>query len=193
MFTGIITDLGIFIKKTENKEFVFKIPVRMMGEITISSSIAIDGVCLTVKKRNAEAILVDVMPETLEKTTLGNLKPNTLVNLELPVTVNTFFAGHIVQGHIDGVSKLDRISKRENSHILKFSIPEGLSKYIAEKGSIAVNGISLTVISAGASFFTVGIVPYTWDNTMLHTLRTGNFVNIETDIMAKYLERISKK
>lgn len=192
MFTGIITHLGTFSKRVGN-EFIYMIPQELAKHITASSSIAIDGICLTVKKKEDKTIYVYVMAETLKKTILGNLKPNALVNLELPVTAKTFFSGHIVSGHIDGVSKLEAVSKRENNHILKFSLPNDLSIFIAKKGSIAVNGISLTVIEVGVNYFTVGIIPYTWDKTMLHTLRVGDFVNIEADILAKYLERLLKK
>lgn len=115
-----------------------------------------------------------------------------MVNLELPATPTTLLSGHIIQGHIDGVAKLVNITKQENSYILKFSLPTNLAKYLAKKGSIAVNGISLTVIEAGKEFFTVGIVPYTWDNTTLKNIETGDSVNIEVDILAKYIEKLLK-
>lgn len=192
MFTGIITHLGTFSKRIGN-EFVFIVPLEVARRITASFSIAIDGICLTVKRKKIRAIYVDVMPETLTRTTLESLKPHTSVNLELPVTTKTFFSGHILSGHIDGVAKLEAIIKKEDSHVLKFSMPNNLSIFIAKKGSIAVNGISLTVIEAGINYFTVGIIPYTWDKTMLHTLKLGDFVNVEVDILAKYLERLLLK
>lgn len=192
MFTGIITHLGIFSKSVGN-EFIFMIPQELTRHITTSSSIAIDGVCLTVKRKKNRTIYVDVMAETVKKTILGYIKPNTLVNLELPVTTKTFFSGHIVSGHIDGVSRLISIEKEENSFILKFSIFKPLAKYVVEKGSIAVNGTSLTVIEVGINYFTVGIIPYTWDKTMLHAIKLGDYVNIEVDILAKYLEKLSKR
>ena len=170
-----------------------EVPSDLAKQITTSLSIAIDGVCLTVKKKNNCAIYVDIIPETLKKTALGKLEPKALVNLELPVTTKTFFSGHLVQGHIDGVARLKSVIKEGNSYILKFLIPHTLSKYVVKKGSIAVNGISLTVIEAGKNYFTIGIIPYTWDNTMLHTLNLGDFVNIEVDILAKYLEKLYEK
>lgn len=188
MFTGIIMHMGRFIK--QNKEgFIFEVPPNLAKQITTGLSIAIDGVCLTVKKKINTTIYVDVMEETLKKTILGNLKSKSLVNLELPVTTETFFSGHIIQGHIDEVARLKGVLKKGNSYILRLSIPNNLSKYIVKKGSIAVNGISLTVIEAGKNYFTVGIVPYTWDKTMLHIIKTGDFVNIEVDILAKYVDR----
>lgn len=191
MFTGIINHLGRFAGQTKGK-FIFEIPSDLLNQLNIGSSIAIDGVCLTVRKKDDIKIYVDVMPETLKKTILGKLRPKSLVNLELPVTAKTLLAGHIVQGHIDGISQLKKITKKGNSRILKFSIPQTINKYVVEKGSIAVNGISLTVIEVGKDQFSVGIIPFTWNESMFNTIRTGDFVNIEVDILAKYLERLIK-
>ena len=114
------------------------------------------------------------------------------MNLELAMAANARFEGHIVQGHIDGVAALSNIKPRGNSRIMSFKVPRHLSKYIVEKGSIAVNGISLTVIDLKGGAFTVGIIPYTWENTMLQQLKVGDKVNIEVDILAKYLEKLTK-
>lgn len=192
MFTGIINYVGKFAGQ-KGGEYMFEIPSDLLKQLNKGSSIALDGVCLTVKKKEDEKIYVDLMPETLEKTILGKLKPKSLVNLELPVTAETFLAGHIIQGHIDGISQLKKITKKGNSRTLKFSIPQTINKYVVEKGSIAINGISLTVIEAGKDFFTTGIIPFTWNETMFNTLKIGDFVNIEVDILAKYLERLIKK
>ena len=189
MFTGIITHLGTFLKQT-HKGFMFVVPSDLAKRVTEGLSIAIDGVCLTVIKKEAATIYVELMPETLKKTTLGNLKSNAVVNLELPATIGTFFAGHIIQGHVDGVSQLKTVTERGNSRILEFSLPPNLSRYIVAKGSIAINGISLTLIEVGEDSFTVGVIPYTWNNTMLTHLKIGDFVNIEVDIFAKYLEKL---
>lgn len=189
MFTGIITNLGTFVKRDKDK-FMFLIPKNLSLKITKGASISIDGVCLTVAKKVRNHIYVDVTEETLAKTTLENLKTGLLVNLELPVTAQTLFSGHLVQGHIDAIAQLAGIKDGENSRVLKFSISPSLSKYIVAKGSIAVSGIALTVIEAGKDYFTAGIIPYTWDTTILHTLKLGDFVNIETDILAKYVERL---
>ena len=132
------------------------------------------------------------MPETLKRTSFSNLKRGDLVNLELAMAANARFEGHIVQGHIDGVAALSNIKPRWNSRIMSFKVPSHLSKYIVEKGSIALNGISLTVIDVKGGAFTVGIIPYTWENTMLQQLKTGDRVNVEVDIIAKYLERLVK-
>lgn len=193
MFTGIITNLGKFTKKT-GSILTFEAEPSFCRKLSIGTSVDVNGICLTVfKKPSLNTFSFEIMPETLNKTMLGHLITGDLVNLELPLTPTDFISGHIVQGHIDGTAKLQNSAKDENSQILKFLIPPDLSKYLVEKGSIAVNGISLTVIKAGKNYFTVGIIPYTWSNTMLHTIKNGDLVNIEADILAKYLERLSKK
>lgn len=193
MFTGIITNLGKLNKK-EGAVFTFFTDKAFCKKIKKGISVAVNGACLTVfKKPSKNSFSVEVMPETMNKTMLKHLKTDDLVNLELPATPQSFLSGHIVQGHIDGVAKLLSINKYENSYLLKFAIPNSLSKYTVEKGSIAINGISLTIIGANKNYFTVGIIPYTWNNTMLHKIKTGDFVNIEVDILAKYAEKLLKK
>jgi len=130
------------------------------------------------------------MPETIKKTILGSLQKNELVNLELPMTPESFFAGHIVQGHIDDTGVVADIAPEGNSRLMKITVLPEVGKYIVEKGSIALNGISLTVIKAGKTYFTVGIIPHTWTNTMLQKIKTGDMVNIETDILAKYIKKL---
>lgn len=189
MFTGIITNLGKLYKK-DGAVFTFATDPGFCKKLKNGTSIAINGVCLTVSgKLSSHTFSVEVMPETLQKTMLGSLKTDNLVNLELPLTPTDFISGHIVQGHVDGLAKLIEINEQNNSHILKFQINPKLSKYIVEKGSISVNGISLTVIETAKLFFTVGIIPYTWRNTILHTIKKNDFVNIEVDILAKYIEK----
>lgn len=192
MFTGIITYLG---KVSDKKDNVLTIAAdrSLLSKVKKGISILVNGICLTVINTNKRYFAVDFMPETKERTNIKYLQPADLVNLELPVTPNTFLSGHIVQGHIDGVAKLKEIAKKGNSYLLKFPVPKHLSRFIVGKGSIAINGISLTVIATRPSSFTVGIIPYTWDNTMLHTIKAGNFVNIEVDVLAKYVENLLKK
>lgn len=192
MFTGIITNLGKLNKK-EGAVFTFSADKSFFKKIKDGTSVSVNGVCLTVlKKPTISSFSVEIMPETQNKTSLFQLKTNDLVNLELPLTAQNLLSGHIVQGHIDGVAELINITVKDNSRLLKFTVAAYISKYIAEKGSIAVNGISLTVIKAKKEYFTVGIIPYTWNNTILHTIKTGDLVNIETDILAKYVERLIK-
>lgn len=191
MFTGIITHLGK-LRKVNKSTYIIASDPTFLAEFRKGDSIAVNGICLTIVDKYKETFSVDCIPETKAKTNVKYLKVGVLVNLELPTTASSFLSGHIVQGHIDGVGKLTSIKKEDNSHILEFSIPKDLSKYIVNKGSISVNGISLTVIEAGKDFFTVGIIPFTWTETMLHTIQLGDYVNIELDILAKYVGKLMK-
>ena len=192
MFTGIITHLGKISKKTDQL-LVIQTSRSFLSKVKKGTSVSVNGICLTAVEANNDYFSVDCMPETESRTNIKNLQVSDLVNLELPATPSSFLSGHIVQGHIDDVSKLLDIKIQGNSRILKLSISPAFSKYIVPKGSIAINGISLTVIEAIKDYFTVGIIPYTWDNTMLSIIRPGDFVNIEVDILAKYLERLARK
>ena len=190
MFTGIITHTGKFASK-KGELFSFRTEESICKKLVLGSSIAVDGVCLTVCKKPLRTLFsVVVMPETIKKTMLGRLQKGDLVNLELPMTPEGFFAGHIVQGHIDDTGVVADIALEGNSRLMKITVLPEVSKYIVEKGSIALNGISLTVITAGKTYFTVGIIPHTWNHTMLQKIRIGDMVNIETDILAKYIKKL---
>lgn len=192
MFTGIISHLGR-VKKTKSFGLEIEADRKLESHLKKGASVAINGVCLTVKANSKNNIFnVDIMPETFKKTALASLKAGDLVNLELPLTVGDEFAGHIVQGHVDGVGEVLEIKREGNSRVFKFEIPPELAKYIVPKGSIAINGISLTVIKAEGAGFKVGIIPHTWENTMIKNLKDGDKVNIEVDILAKYVEKIIK-
>lgn len=193
MFTGIINHLGKLKNKKESV-FTFSADKSFCKKLNKGDSIAVNGACLTVLVKPAKnSFAIEVIPETLNKTMLGYLKINNPVNLELPVTANTLLSGHIVSGHIDGVVKLLKIKPENNSQILKFSLPPALTKYIVEKGSITINGISLTVTTVTSKSFTVGIIPFTRKNTMLSSIKIGDLVNVEVDILAKYIENFLKK
>ncbi len=192
MFTGIITHLGEIKSKSQNSLNI-KTDKDLITRLSTGTSIAVNGICLTVIGKSESIFNVDFMPETENKTNIKYLRVGDLVNLELPATYSSLLSGHIVQGHIDTIGKLDSIKKQDNSYILKIHTSKDLLKYIVSKGSISINGISLTVIEAKKDFFTVGIIPYTWNKTMLHTINSGNFVNIEVDILAKYIERQLKQ
>ena len=126
----------------------------------------------------------------IKKTNIQYLQPGDIVNLELSVTSETLLAGHFVQGHVDGVSRILNVQEDGNSHILTLAIDQSLSKYVVNKGAIAVNGISLTVIETQNTQFTVGIIPHTWKHTMLHTVKVGDVINVEVDVLAKYVEKL---
>jgi riboflavin synthase len=191
MFTGIITHLGTVTEKTSTDLTIATNP-QLLKELTDGTSIAVDGICLTVVKRDKTSFKINFIPETEKKTTIQYLATGDKVNLELPATANSLLSGHIVQGHVDGVGKIISIVKKGNSYLLAISLAKTLNKYLVEKGSISVNGISLTVISVTHDEFTIGIIPHTWEHTMLHTAKVGDYVNLEVDILAKYIEKLSK-
>lgn len=192
MFTGIIMHLGKVAEATDTR-LVIQTDRDFLKKLSRGMSVAVDGICLTVVAYDKKSFVIDFMPETFKRTNIQYLQKNSLVNLELPANSETFLSGHVVQGHVDAVGKIKSIERKGNSRIFTFSIPENISKYIVEKGSITVNGISLTVIDITKNYFTVGIIPHTWDNTMLHAAKDGDSVNLEVDILAKYLEKLIGK
>lgn len=193
MFTGIITHLGK-VQKKDQAVFTFTADHSFVSQLEAGTSVSVNGVCLTVLKNPTKDMFsIEIMPETQQKTNMHTLQEADIVNLELPATVHTFLSGHIVQGHVDTTAKILKIQQDGNSYLFTFAISEMITKYIIEKGSITVNGISLTVITVEKDFFTVGIIPHTWKNTMLHEAKTGDLVNIEVDVLAKYVEKLLTK
>jgi riboflavin synthase len=192
MFTGIITHLGTIREKTATG-LVIDTPRGFLAGIKQGASIAVDGVCLTVTQRGRKSFRVAVIPETFRRTQLGFLPVGGRVNLERPLTAQAFLSGHVVQGHVDGLARLRSITRRGNSRVLAFALAPALARQIVTKGSIAVNGISLTVMAATRRGFTVGIIPHTWKHTTLQDLQAGDRVNIETDILAKYVAKLFRK
>lgn len=190
MFTGIISHMGI-IEKKEPGQLLFKASEDIVNRMTLGMSVAVNGACLTVTSLpSPEQFTINFMPETARKTTIQHAKDGDIVNLELPVTAETLFAGHIVQGHVDTVGKITALTEEGNSWIITIAVPQEIATYMVDKGSVAVNGISLTIIQAHVDSFTVGIIPHTWENTMLHTAKSGTHVNIEVDVLAKYVEKM---
>jgi riboflavin synthase len=192
MFTGIISELGR-VQAKEGELFTFRAPRAFVKKLENGTSVSINGTCLTVTKVDGTTFSVEIMPESQRRTMLGFLKKYDVVNLELPVTPETVLSGHIVQGHVDGIGEIAAIEDDGISKRITVSVPKELQKYIVEKGSIALNGISLTVISIEEDQCTVGIIPFTWSNTMLHTLHIGDAINIETDVFAKYVEKMIRE
>ncbi len=192
MFTGIINNLGRVTDLSKNR-IIVKTDKDFVKKLATGVSVSLNGICLTVVNLAQDSFKVDMMPETKQRTNLGEAKVGDLINLELPATPNTFLSGHIVQGHVDGVVGLENIKKVGNSYILKFFIPSTISKFLVEKGAITLSGISLTVIEAGKDFFTVGIIPFTYSHTNFSQIKVGDKVNIEVDILAKYLERLIRE
>ena len=188
MFTGIVHEIGNIL---ESDQSTLKVKsLKLLHGLEQGDSISVNGACLTVNHIDDDWFSVDTMPETIKRTNLSALTSGSVVNLEQALTLNTPLGGHIIQGHIDGVGKINSINKDEDAVIIEFVAPLSILRYIVEKGFIAVNGISLTVINVTESMFSVSVVKYTLDNTTLGVAKEGNPVNIEVDILAKYVEKL---
>ncbi|MER7839504.1 riboflavin synthase [Streptomyces sp. NPDC096040] len=192
MFTGIVEELGE-ITAVENlgdaSRFRLRGPVVTEGA-QHGDSIAVNGVCLTVVEHEGDEFTADVMQETLKRSSLGALDVGSRVNLERPTAVGSRLGGHIVQGHVDGTGQVLSRTPSEHWEIVKVSLPADLARYVVEKGSITVDGISLTVVEAGPDYFTVSLIPTTLDLTTLGLKQPGDPVNLEVDVVAKYVERL---
>lgn len=190
MFTGLIKDIGKIHSIKSNatgKEFIIETK-KLIKEIHIDDSVATNGVCLTATKIKGNLFHVQAVHVTLEKTSLGHLKIGSLVNLELALRASDRLGGHIVQGHVSDAGKMKKVTKKGNNYEVEISAPKALFKYIINEGSIALDGISLTVAKVLKTSFIVSIIPHTWENTNLKSKKIGELVNIEVDMMAKYLE-----
>lgn len=190
MFTGLIKDIGIIksiIANQTGKEFVIESP-KLYSEISIDDSVATNGCCLTATHIEGKTFKVQAVHVTLEKTNLGKLKLGDKVNLELALRPMDRLGGHFVQGHINGIGKIQSILQKGNNWEITINAPSDLFRYIISEGSIAIDGISLTVAKLTDHTFTVSIIPHTYENTVLHSKKIGDSVNIEVDMMAKYLE-----
>lgn len=196
MFTGIIQNLGP-LRQIEKASPHFKILIDTgFSDLTLGESIACNGVCLTVAEFNAQGnALFFVSPETLDKTNLGKLALGDSINLERALTLNTRLSGHLVQGHVDGLARLISVTENQDAFELKFEIARELSRYCVSKGSIALNGISLTINSLAdepaQSVLSLMIIPHTWNHTNLSRVKVGESVNLEVDLLAKYMERLT--
>lgn len=192
MFTGIVEDLGEvggLKRKSKDVEFTFKAGSINLKEVVLGDSISVNGTCLTVTSLGKKTFTVDASHETLSKTNLGKLKVGKRVNLERALKAGDKLGGHIVNGHVDGVGNVKSRAKKGESFEFIFSVPKKLSKYIVQKGSVAIDGVSLTVNAVKGNEFTVNIIPYTQDATTFGSLRKGSLVNIECDIIGKYVEK----
>jgi riboflavin synthase len=196
MFTGIVEELGavlslhrIAVGAEEAVRLTVSGPL-VTGDVAVGDSIAVSGVCLTVVESTAGAFSADVMRETLSRSTLASAGVGTAVNLERAVTLQTRLGGHLVQGHVDGTGAILRREHTPNWDVVEISLPSTLARYVVEKGSIAVDGVSLTVVSVDDSAFTVSLIPATLERTTLGTKAVADPVNLEVDVMAKYAERL---
>ena len=190
MFTGIIEEVGELLTiKQEGSNLRLKVKAAFISDIKIDQSIAHNGVCLTVEKLYEDAYEVVAIKETLEKTTLSFLESGDLINLERCMQMNARLDGHIVQGHVDATATVEKIKEESGSWVFDFKMDQPF-KLIVEKGSICINGVSLTAFRVSDCGFSVAIIPYTFEHTSFKQLRTNQFVNLEFDIVGKYIQRM---
>ena len=189
MFSGLIQDLGkISALRLRNGSAVMTVQTKLpVGRMAMGASVAVNGACLTVVKKLKSAFTVDVSPETLACTNLSTLRPGSLVNLEQPMRLNERLGGHLVTGHIDGVGTIAAMEKQGEFTVFSFRVVKELGRLLVAKGSVAVDGISLTVNQCRRENFSVAIIPFTLQHTNLQGRRVGDKVNIETDLIGKYV------
>ena len=187
MFTGIIEEIGKISSITKNRIQINAKTV--LEDIKLGDSIAVNGVCLTVTNIDANGFTADVSDETLSVSALGRLKSGDFVNLERAMKLNDRFGGHIVSGHVDGVGKIINLRQNGDFYDLQIELNENQSKYVIKKGSITINGISLTIADVNNDKIMIAVIPHTFENTTLKTLKIGDYVNIEVDMISKYVEK----
>ena len=191
MFTGLIRDIGkILGRKNTQSSSILKIETALIKGLNLGDSIAVNGVCLTASGLSDTWFSADVMPETWKATNLSGLKPGDRVNLEPALAVGDRFGGHLVSGHVDGVGWVRNIGKQANAVILDIAVPQQLTKLIALKGSVAVNGVSLTVQKITGAVMMISLIPHTSSETNLQYLKSGDSVNIEVDMMARQVAKL---
>jgi len=192
VFTGIVEELGS-VQSVSDLGDAARLSVRgpvVTSDARPGDSISVNGVCLTVVDLADDGFTADVMLETLSRSSLATLTPGSPVNLERAARADSRLGGHIMQGHVDGVATVTAISTTENWTTMSFALPDGLSRYVVEKGSIAVDGVSLTVVAVDEATFAVSLIPTTLAHTTLGSRTVGDRVNIEVDVIAKYVERL---
>ena len=189
MFTGIVEELGT-VGSIKSGVLIVDASL-VLEDLDVKDSICVNGACLTVTGLTGKGFQVDVVPETLRRTNLGELTSGSKVNLERSLQMGGRLGGHIVQGHVDGTGEISSIEEDGDAYLYSFTVSPELSRYIVQKGFICVDGISLTVVDCADDEFTVTLIPYTREHTVLGTKTEGNKVNLEADIMAKYIEKLS--
>jgi riboflavin synthase len=192
MFTGIVEELGT-VEAVEEQEDALRLSIRagtVLEGTGLGDSISVNGCCLTVAATADGVWTADVMQETLDKTSLRGVRAGDRVNLERAVTADKRLGGHIVQGHVDGVGEIRRRERSEHWEVVEVSLPDGLGRYLVDKGSVTVDGVSLTVVEAGDDSFTVSLIPETLARTTLGLRQPGDRVNLEADVLAKHVEKL---
>jgi len=190
MFTGLVEALGEITEvKPTPGGFRLRLSTSLAPELANGDSLAVNGVCLTVIAGDPYAVHLDVSPETVRVTTMGTLKRGSLVNLERPLRADSRLGGHFVQGHVDGIATVEDVRQDGDSYWLTIMFAPALAAFIVRKGSITVNGVSLTVAGVDDRRLDVQVIPYTWTHTNFHALKAGETVNLECDILGKYVAR----
>ena len=193
MFTGLIEATAQVAEvKPTTAGLRLRLTTPLAADLLSGESLAVNGVCLTVVSADADGVHADVSPETARVSSLGVLKRGALVNLERPLRADSRLGGHFVQGHVDATGTLEEVRQDGDAYWITVKYPPLLAPYIVRKGSITVNGISLTVAGVDDKHFDVQVIPYTWEHTNLHTAKTGDLVNIECDILGKYVVRVAE-
>ena len=192
MFTGLVREVGevVWLRRGgQTVQLLVKGP-RTASRARIGESVAVNGCCLTVTAQRDDQCMFDLLEESLQRTNLGQLKPGSPVNLERALRVEGRLGGHFVQGHVDCAAKVLSLEEKSSDLRIDIALPPDFARYVAYKGSVAINGVSLTVASVDDKSFSVWIIPHTLENTNLGDLETGDLVNLEFDILAKYVERL---
>jgi riboflavin synthase len=192
MFTGLVEELGK-VRAVARGAHSIRLSLggeKVLSDVKIGDSIAVDGACLTVVEFSSNNFTVDVMPETYDRTTLSSRKLGDSVNLERTLRVGDRLGGHMVSGHVDAVGTLVSVTPRDNANILRVQFPANLGPFVIPQGSVAVDGVSLTVVDCGNDWFEVSLIPHTWQVTVLSQKKAGDKVNVETDVLGKYIYRM---
>jgi riboflavin synthase len=194
VFTGLVADLGVLeeLRRSEAGA-TLRIAAGLTAELRDGDSIAVNGVCLTATSVHDHSFQADVMNETLTRSTLGGLQSGARVNLELPLRASDRLGGHLVQGHVDAVGEVAALADEGIARRVEIAAPAEVLRYVVEKGSIAVNGVSLTVVEVGERSFTLSLIPETLERTNLGAVEPGAVVNLEVDVLAKYVERLVRR
>ena len=192
MFTGLVEEKGILMNKIKTGDG-YRLEIKadkVLENTTIGSSVSVNGCCLTVVEKKNNTISMDTIEETLKKTNLGDLNIGDMVNLERPLKADARLGGHFVLGHVDTKGEVIEIKELSNSHFMKIRFPEEFKQYLIYVGSVSIDGVSMTVAELKENVFGIGIIPHTWEETVFSTKKIGSTVNLEFDVLGKYVERI---
>jgi riboflavin synthase len=195
MFTGLIEEIGKIKRITKgSRSYQYSIEAKLiLDDLKIGNSVSTDGACLTVVEKNASGFIVDIMEETVKRTNFSQLKIGDSINLERALKLSDRLGGHLVSGHIDGIGKITKIQKVDIANLIHIEAPQEILNQLIQKGSVAIDGISLTVIEVSDRDFQIGIIPHTAKETTLLNKEIGDLVNVETDLMGKYIQRFLRQ